>query len=98
MYESLQLRRRHSELAFLALAGKRFRKGLLPSGRHGDDRQEALRREILMTHLAREPCAYMLGDEHGVLGVANRFGDAFENGGQIADRNAFREQRLQDTL
>jgi hypothetical protein len=86
--ELLQLRRRHGELAFLALADDGFRKGLFPVGRQRQQRQIAARRQIGVAELAGQAGAHMLGDVKRVLGVADRFGDAFQDGGQVADRDA----------
>ena len=86
--ELLKLRRRHGELAFLALADNGFGEGLLPGGRQRDQRQIAAGRQIGVAELARQAGAHMLGDVERVLGVADRFGDAFQDGGQVADRDA----------
>src|SRR5262249_12016925 len=64
--EGLELRRRHGELAFLALADDRLREGLLPGRRQSNERKIAGQREIGVAELAREAGADMLGDVHGV--------------------------------
>ena len=85
----LKLRRRHGQLAFFALADNGFGEGLFPGGRQRDQRQIAARRQIGVAELAGQAGAHMLGDVERVLGVADRFGDAFQDGGQVADRDAF---------
>ena len=51
-----------------------------------------------MAQLAGQAGAHMLGDVERVLGVADRLGDAFQDGRQVADRNAFLQQGLQHAL
>ncbi len=51
-----------------------------------------------MAQLAGEARAHVLGDQHRVFGVADRFGDAFKDRRQVADGNALRQQRLQHAL
>ena len=40
----------------------------------------------------------MLGDLTDIAGVAARFGNTFEDGGKVADRNAFPKEVLENSL
>ena len=51
---------------------------LLPGGRQRDEWQITTRCEIGIAKLARQARAHVLGDVERVLGVADRFGDAFQ--------------------
>ena len=57
--ELLELRRRHGELAFLALADDRLRKGLFPGGRQRDEWQVTGRRQVGMAKLTGEARAHV---------------------------------------
>ena len=66
--------------------------------RQGEDRQGAARAGILGAELAGQPRAHMLGDVARIAREADRLGDAFEDGRQVADRDALVEQLLQHAL
>ena len=53
---------------------------------------------MLMAELAGQPRAHVLGEIERVLGMADSLGDAFQDGRQVADRDAFCEQSLQHAL
>jgi glucose-1-phosphate thymidylyltransferase len=53
---------------------------------------------VLVAELPRETRPHMFGDKQCILGVADGFGDAFENRRQIANRDPLAEQCLQDAL
>ena len=91
-HELRQPRRLHGEAAFLALADQRFRKRLLPLRRQRDQRQIAVDRGVLRADLARQARADMFDHRRRVAREGERVGDAFENGGEIADRDAFGQQ------
>ncbi len=67
-------------------------------GERGEQRQVAVGAEIGGADLAGKARAHMLGDHLGRAAAAGDLGDAFEDGRQVADRDALVEQRLQDAL
>jgi hypothetical protein len=53
---------------------------------------------MLGAQLARQPPAHVLRQHHRVAGGGKAVGDAFQNGGEVADRNTFRQEDLQHAL
>ena len=96
--EFLQLAGGHGQLFVVAIAGEGLGVFLLPRGRESDERNEASLVGVLMADLAREPRAHMLANGGNVAGIAAGLGDAFENGGQVANGNALGQQALQNAL
>ncbi len=92
-----QARGLHRQAAVVALAHDRFRERLLPFRRQRDQRQVA-RRRVLRAELARQPRPHVLRQGHGVAGERDRVGDAFQDGREVADRDAFGQQELQHAL
>src|SRR3546814_21195482 len=72
--------------------------GLLPLRRKGDHRNEALLVRLIAGDLAGEAGAHVLGDGGHVAGIGAGFGDAFEDGREVAPRDAIGQQVLQTTL
>src|SRR5579885_1156414 len=89
---------RHAELLVVALSDDRLGEALLPLRRQGDERDEAAFAGMRVADLAGEARAHMLGDDRDVAAEAAGLGDAFENGREIADRDALGEEVLQHAL
>ena len=88
----------HRQRAFLALADQRLRECLLPFRRKRDQWKVAVRRGVLRADLTRQPRANMLDHGCRIAREGQRIGDTLENGGKIADRDALRQQKLQNAL
>ena len=86
----------HGELLFFSLTHERFRECLLPAGRERHEGKCIVPIHVCSADLASEARANMLGDESKALRVSDRFGDAFHDCRQVADGDAFGEQRLED--
>ncbi len=71
---------------------------MLPLGRQRDQRHVASRSGRRIGDLAGEAGAHMLGDRRGVLGEAASLRHAFEDGRQVADRDALGQQVLEHAL
>ena len=71
---------------------------MLPVRREREDRQRAGRIAVLVANLPREARAHVLGDEHQVVHGGRGLGDGFDDGAEIADRDALFEQVLQHAL
>lgn len=93
--------RRHSELPVFRRADQSLRELLLPLGREGDQRHVAARPARGVRELPREAGAHDGEDgRDAAAAAAARAGllHALQDGGQVADGDAFGQQRLQDAL
>ena len=93
-------RRLHREAA---VCGRRpcrrsTREILLPLCRQSDQRQVACGRGVLGADLPGETGSHMFGNADRVARERQRVGDALEDGGEIADRDALVQEKLQHPL
>lgn len=96
--EFLELGRGHGKLSFFAASYQRVAKSLFPLRRQGQQRNKAVYIGVLVADLARQPRADMFGDKGHIFGISRRLGNAFEDGGQVADRYAFGHEVLENAL
>ena len=96
--KALKRRRGHGQLAVIPFADNGFSKGLFPCRRQSNQRNNSLFVGIGIGNLASQAGADMFGYHHQAAGGGHGLGNAFQNGGQIADGNAFLQQILQNTL
>ena len=88
----------HRKASIVTLADDRFGKRLLPTGRQRDQRQVTGVGGVLRADLARQPPAYVLGQRRRIARIGDGVGDAFEDGREVADRDALGQQQLQHPL
>ena len=81
----------------LAIAFQALVEGQVPPVAEAQDLEDTSVQEVT-ADLLSHPHAHMLGNLLCPSCMWNNFGDCFKNEMQVPDRNAFREQELQDSL
>ena len=92
-------RRRHRQLALVALADQSAGEGLLPVGRQREDRARSRLRAVqapLIWRASRARTCSVISS--GALGHAQRLADRLEDQRQVADRDPLGQQALQHAL
>ena len=85
-----------NDVAF-AIAFQALMEGEVPPVAEAQDLEDTSVQEVT-ADLLSHPHAHMLGNLLCPSCMWNNFGDCFKNEMQVPDRNAFREQELQDSL